>query len=213
MALIAAIWNGSCMKARLGTISSSKVRMSKGLPQGAPESPIIFTMFMELVLRIPIKSWITMKLAWRLDDFVLVAASVAVAEVMVTEVIAKLKGVGLTVGAQKTHWTSHPKMADRSIDDTTQQRPFPSHCLRVKPSHKFPSSFQSCTSCSVLHTVQRLSIQKLCQCNVDLRIDFNGMGTCVDIVNRQYWCFLLSCSSKRLSRRRDHVCGHVLELE
>ena len=48
------------------------------------------------------------------DDVVLVAASVAAAEVMVAEVIAKLKEVGLTVGAQKTHWTSHPKMVDRN---------------------------------------------------------------------------------------------------
>ena len=68
MALIAAIWNGSCMKARLGAVSSSKVRMSRGLPQGA-----------------------------------------------LAEVIAKLKGVGLNVGAQKTHWMSHPKMVDKSI--------------------------------------------------------------------------------------------------
>ena len=27
MALIAAIWNGSCMKARLGTVMSNKVKM------------------------------------------------------------------------------------------------------------------------------------------------------------------------------------------
>ena len=45
-------------------------------------------------------------------DVVLVAASVAV---MVAEVIAKLHEVGQSVGAQKTHWTSHPKMIDRSI--------------------------------------------------------------------------------------------------
>ena len=56
MALIAAIWNGSYMKARLGTVSPSKVRMT-----------------MELVLRDLVKSWITRKLAWRLDDFVLAA--------------------------------------------------------------------------------------------------------------------------------------------
>ena len=78
------------------------------------------------MLRDLIQSWITRKLAWRLDDFVLaatcyaddvvsVAASVAAAEVMVTEVIAKLKEVGLTVGAQKTRWTSYPKMVDKSI--------------------------------------------------------------------------------------------------
>ena len=126
MALIAVIWNGSCMKARLGMVSSNKVRMSRGLPQAAPESPVIFTMIMELALRDLIKSWITRKLAWSLDDFVLaaicyaddevlVAVSVIAAEMMVAEVIAKLTYFGLTVGAQKTLWTSHPKMMDKSI--------------------------------------------------------------------------------------------------
>ena len=47
------------------------------------------------------------------DDVVLAAASVAAAEVMVAEVIAKLKEVGLTVGAEKTLWTSHPKIMDK----------------------------------------------------------------------------------------------------
>ena len=45
----------------------------------------------------------------------LVAVSMSAAEIMVTEVIAKLKEVGLSVGAQKTHWTSYPKMMDKSI--------------------------------------------------------------------------------------------------
>ena len=126
MALIAAIWSGSCMKACLGTVTSNKVQMSRGLPQGAPESPVIFTMIMELVLRDLIKSWISRKLAWRLDDFtlaaicyaddvVLIAVSVSAAETMVSEVIEKLKEVGLTVGAQKTHWTSFTKMMDKNI--------------------------------------------------------------------------------------------------
>ena len=94
--------------------------MSRGLPQGAPESPVIFTVVMELILRDLIKSWKVRKLAWSLDDFVLAAiwyatnvvlaaTSVAAAEVMVAEVIAKLKEVGLSVGAEKPHWTSHPE--------------------------------------------------------------------------------------------------------
>ena len=114
------------MKACLGTVTSNKVQMSRGLPQGAPESPVIFTMIMELVLRDLIKSWISRKLAWRLDDFtlaaisyaddvVLIAVSVSAAETMVSEVIEKLKEVGLTVGAPKTHWTSFPKMMDKNI--------------------------------------------------------------------------------------------------
>ena len=126
MALIAAIWSGSCMKACLGTVTSNKVQMSRGLPQGAAESPVIFTMIMEFVLRDLIKSWISRKLAWRLDDLtlaaicyaddvVLIAVSVSAAETMVSEVIGKLKEVGLMVGAQKTHWTSFPKMMDKHI--------------------------------------------------------------------------------------------------
>ena len=114
------------MKARLGTVSLNNVRMSRGLPQGAPESPVIFTMIMKLVSRDLIKSWITRKLAWRLDDsalaaicyaddVVLVAVSMSAAEIMVTEVIAKLKEVGLSVGAQKKHWTSYPKSIDKNI--------------------------------------------------------------------------------------------------
>ena len=57
-------------------------------------------MIMELVLRDLRRSWITRKLAWRLDDFalaamchaddvVLVAVSMSAAEITVTEVIAK----------------------------------------------------------------------------------------------------------------------------
>ena len=67
------------------------------------------------------KRWKFRKLAWSLDDFVLAAichadaASVAASEVMVAEVIAKLTEVGLSVGSQKTHSTSHTKMVDKSI--------------------------------------------------------------------------------------------------
>ena len=50
-----------------------------------------------------------------------------------------------------------------------------------------------------MYNVQRLSFQKLCQCNVDLRIDFNGIGTCFDIVNWQHWGFILSCPVESLS--------------
>ena len=114
------------MKARLGTVMSNKVQMSRALHQGALESPVIFTMVTKLVFRHLTWSWRIRELAWSFDDFVLaaicyaddvvlVAAPFAAADVMVTEVIAKLKEVGLSVGAQKTHWTSHPKMIDNSI--------------------------------------------------------------------------------------------------
>ena len=107
----------------LNAVPSNKVQMSHGLPQGAPESLVIFTMIMELVLRDLVKSWKVRNLAWSVadflltaichaDDWVLAAASVAATDVVVADVIAKLKEVGLTVGTEKTHWTSHPKMVD-----------------------------------------------------------------------------------------------------
>ena len=75
-------------------------------------------MIMELVLRDLIESWITRKLAWRLDDFVLSAICYADDVVLVAATFAAaevMEEVGLSVRAQKTHWTSHPKMIDRSI--------------------------------------------------------------------------------------------------
>ena len=77
-------------------VLSNTEQTSRGLSQGEQESRAIFTMIMELVLREPIKSWKVRKLGWSLD-------------------VAKLKKVALTVGAEKTHWTSHPKMIYESI--------------------------------------------------------------------------------------------------
>ena len=105
MALTAAIWSGSCTKARLGTVLSNKVQTSRGLPQAALESLVIFTMIMELVVGDLVKSWKARNLAWSVDDLVLAdgvvlaAASAAAAEVMVADVIEKLGEVGLTIGA------------------------------------------------------------------------------------------------------------------
>ena len=76
--------------------------------------PVIFTMLMELVLR-DLDDLVLAAICYA-EDRVLAAASVAAAEVMVARVIAKLKEVGLTVGAEVLiHWTSHPKMVDASI--------------------------------------------------------------------------------------------------
>ena len=97
------------MKARVGTVLSTKVQMSRGVHRGAPESRVIFTMIMELVLGDLIKSWKIRKLAWSLGDFVLAAICCA------DDVVLVAASVAPSVGAEKTHWTSHPKMMDTSI--------------------------------------------------------------------------------------------------
>ena len=51
IALIAAIWASSVVRVRLGQESSDDIPMDRGLPQGAPESPLIFTMIIDMVIR------------------------------------------------------------------------------------------------------------------------------------------------------------------
>ena len=108
MALIAAVWNGSCMKA-LGNCIVEQI--SDG-PWIAPGRPGV-SAHLHNDHGAGTKSWKMRKLARSLavlvlaaichaDDVVLVAVSVAAAEVVVAEVIAKPKEVGLTVGAEKT---------------------------------------------------------------------------------------------------------------
>ena len=50
-ALMAKIWQQSSIKAKLGAEVSDAVSLLRGLPQGAPESPLIFTMVVEMLLR------------------------------------------------------------------------------------------------------------------------------------------------------------------
>ena len=52
------------LNARLGTVLSNEVQISRGLLQGAPESPVISTEIMELVLRDLVKSWNARDPAW-----------------------------------------------------------------------------------------------------------------------------------------------------
>ena len=117
---IASIWNGSCMKARLGTVSSNKVRMSRRLPLGSAGVSSHLNNDHGIGVAGPDKELDNTKTGLEAaicyaDDVVLVAVSMSAAEIIVTEVISNLKEVGLSVGAQKTHWTSYPKMMDRSI--------------------------------------------------------------------------------------------------
>ena len=102
------------------------------------------------------------------------------------------------------------------IDGATQQSLFPTH----RPSRGYTFSqvsaklptlrlVQCSAPCPTPLLPEALPVQR----SVDLGIDFKGIGISFDIVNCQYWCFLLNCLFKSLSRRRDHGCGHVFELE
>ena len=111
MALIAAIWNAKFHESTIwNTLVERSSKEQRFASRSAGVSSHLHNHHGTGAARLDKE--LTRKLAWRLDDFllaaichaddvVLVAVSVTAAEVTVTEVIAKLKEVGLTVGAQK----------------------------------------------------------------------------------------------------------------
>ena len=89
------------------------------MPQGAPESPLIFTMVADMVLRRLFGRWKARGEGWTIDgvwvccvcyadDIILIARSAAALARMCNDLITEFKLVGLGVGAEKTHWTSTP---------------------------------------------------------------------------------------------------------
>ncbi|CAE8618348.1 unnamed protein product [Polarella glacialis] len=126
IALIAAIWACSVVTARLGMVSSDDIPMDRGLPQGAPESPLIFTMIMDMVIRALEPQWREKGYGFSIDrfrltavcyadDIVLAASSKEHLEAMISDVINALGKIGLGVGAEKTHWTSTPQMPEEAL--------------------------------------------------------------------------------------------------
>jgi hypothetical protein len=125
-AFMAKLWQQSTVKAKLGAEISDPVPLHRGLPQGAPESPLIFTLIVEMILR-------RLEAIWRgrgwgycldgmmmfsvsyADDIILMAADKLQLELMLAELVAAFGNIGLTFGAAKTHWTSMPAMMHEKI--------------------------------------------------------------------------------------------------
>ena len=98
----------------------------------------------------------------------LIAVSVSAAETMVSEVIEKLKEVGLTVGAQKTHWTSFPKMMDKNITVDGS-------------AVVWEVSGRECTTCDC---TQNSSSQQM-SCKMETCVDFSMAPQIVAVAHRK----------------------------
>ena len=120
MALIAKVWSLSSIRAKLGTELSDAVPLQRGLPQGAPESPLIFTMVVEMVVRRCEEQWQKRNLGFEIDgrrfycvcyadDIILLARTPKDLEKMIADIVAEFRSIGLGIGADKTHWTSYPQ--------------------------------------------------------------------------------------------------------
>ena len=67
-ALIAKLWDLTTVVGKFGREASQPVRLDGGVPQGAPESPVIFIMVVEMMLRKVMPRWQDRGAGWKLDE-------------------------------------------------------------------------------------------------------------------------------------------------
>ena len=149
VALVGRMLSGSKLSVRLGHVSAKSLDMKRGLPQGAPESPLLFILVVELVLRPLLGRWSARGSGWMMDDFwlssvnfaddiLLVSGSKEDLEMMTAEAVDAFAQAGLEVGLEKSHWTSYPYMAGSSLRVGDQEVQWEKHVV-----------FVGCTRCTL----------------------------------------------------------------
>ena len=119
LAVTAALLQNSTSKISLGHVSTSSIRLNRGLPQGAPESPLLFVIVTDMVLSKLLRIWKARGSGWSFsgfslsavsyaDDILLLSTSKRDLQLMISEVIQAFLDVGLEVGTDKCHWSSCP---------------------------------------------------------------------------------------------------------
>ena len=68
VALVSQLLTQNDARIRLGHASSTQVPMARGLPQGAPESPLLFILVVEMVLRPLLDQWQHRGRGWNMDS-------------------------------------------------------------------------------------------------------------------------------------------------
>ena len=121
VALLARMLSMARMAFSMGGLTSDQVPLQRGVPQGAPESPLAFILVVERVMRPLLTVWRAAGHGWLLDafwmasvgfadDVVLVSHSKESLEEMVSQTIDGFAAAGLEVGTAqgKSHWTCFP---------------------------------------------------------------------------------------------------------
>ena len=123
LAVLAQMWERSTVRGKLATVTAQPVRLDRGVPQGAPESPFIFTCVVDDILGSLLEKWRARGLGWMMDtmwlaalgyadDIIIAGKSVEEVQEMLADCIKAFAAAGLEVGLDKTHWSSSQKMQD-----------------------------------------------------------------------------------------------------
>ena len=119
IAVLAALLQKGVVRIRLGPVVTEAIPMDRGVPQGAPESPTLFILVVEMILRGLQVVWHARGSGWICeqmhltnvcfaDDVILFSSCREDVTRMLAETVAAFKTVGLDVGMEKTHWTCWP---------------------------------------------------------------------------------------------------------
>ena len=119
VAALSTMLSASSLTFSLDGVTAHPVQLERGLPQGAPESPLAFIVVVEMIMRPLVHKWRTHGWGWFLDEFwlgfigyaddiILAASSHEQMTAMIAETIQAFEGAGLEVGTDqgKSHWTS-----------------------------------------------------------------------------------------------------------
>ena len=128
----------------LGNVRTEKVRLDRGVPQGAPESPFLFILVTEMALASLHDSWAKRGLGYLIDglwlpdvayadDVVLLAMSVTDLQTMLLEVETAFSAVGLTLKLGKDKFHEHSGIRGKN------SRTIWTHGQMVSPAH-FPGN-------------------------------------------------------------------------
>ena len=142
IAVVCRILLQSSLAISLSNVTTEGIQLQRGVPQGAPESPLLFILVTEMVLRGLRAKWQSRGDGWSLDgtwldavcyadDVILLASSKARLERMVADTMVAFSQVGLEVGAEKTHWSSIPRMPSAALRVGTERVAWTSHLTFV----------------------------------------------------------------------------------
>lgn len=201
MALIAQIWHQSVIKVKLGCVISEDVPLHRGLPQGAPESPLIFTMIVEMLVRRLEAKWRQMGLGYKIDglwifcicyadDLVLLAGSVAQLEVMVKDIVQAFREIGLGIGADKTHWSSTPQLEGTTLS-------VEGHDVLWENTITFAGTVLDLTGSSdaAIHYRMIQGMKALAKWKPLLQASWIPLARRADLLSKSVWSSLLWCAA------------------